>query len=292
MIDKQTRSNGHFKSLIILNLSILFMSTSGVLGKGIDLPVPFIIFARSILGGAILLFYCKWRNISLTLSKKDLPIILLSGLLMGIHWITYFYALKLSNVAIGMLSLFTYPVTTALLEPLILKSPFQKVHLLLGLLVLIGIYFLVPDFSFENRYFQAIAVGTFSAICYSVRNIIAKSKISNYNGSMIMYYQLAVIVVLLSPTLFLMDISNITNEWSNILLLGIITTALGHTLFLISFKKFSITTASILSSSGPVLGIILGFIFLSETPSFNTLIGGSLIVFAVVLESIRAQKQA
>ena len=64
---------------------------------------------------------------------------------MTTHWVTYFYALQWSNVAIGMLSLFTYPVITALLEPLILKTKFQKHHLILGFIVLIGVYFLAPD---------------------------------------------------------------------------------------------------------------------------------------------------
>ena len=63
------------------------------------------------------------------------------------HWVTYFYALKLSNVAIGMLSMFTFPVMTALLEPFFTKQKINSIHIALALLVLIGIYFLVPDFS-------------------------------------------------------------------------------------------------------------------------------------------------
>jgi drug/metabolite transporter (DMT)-like permease len=78
---------------------------------------------------------------------------------MGLHWITYFYSLQLSNVAIGMLSLFTYPVMTSLLEPVFLKTQFSKMHLLLGVLVLIGIYFLAPSFDTENDYFLAILIG-------------------------------------------------------------------------------------------------------------------------------------
>ena len=278
---------GYLKNLLLLNVSILFMSTSGILGKGIDLPVPFLIFSRSLLAGIVLFIYCKWKGVFVVPHKKDLPTIILSGVLMAIHWIAYFYALKLSNVAIGMLSLFTYPIITALLEPLILKTKLQKVHLLLGALVLVGIYFLVPAFSFENQYFQAILVGIFSAICYALRNIIAKSKVSSYNGSIIMFYQLIVISILLTPTLFFNDISNLSTEWPNVLLLAFLTTALGHTLFVISFKNFSITTTSILSSSGPVLGILLGILFLSEIPPLTTVIGGTIILSSVVIESVR-----
>ena len=57
---------------------------------------------------------------------------------MAVHWVTYFYALKLSNVALGVLSLYTFPIIIALLEPLFLKVKFDPIYILLGLMVLIG----------------------------------------------------------------------------------------------------------------------------------------------------------
>ena len=156
---------------------MLFISTSGALGRYIDLPVPVTIGLRAILALFFLLLYCKWKGISLVIQKKHLLTVLTSGLLMGLHWLTYFYALKLSNVAIGMISLFTYPILTAFLEPLLLKTKLQKAHLMLGLLVLLGIYFLVPSFDLENKYTVAVAVGVLSALFYALRNLILKTKV-------------------------------------------------------------------------------------------------------------------
>ena len=111
--------NQHANHLLELLIGTLFISTSGVLGKFIDLPTPVIIWCRSALGGLFLYLFCRYRKFDIKItSKKDFTTILLSAVLLGTHWITYFYALKLSNVAIGMLSLFTFPVITALLEPL------------------------------------------------------------------------------------------------------------------------------------------------------------------------------
>ncbi|MBG6133524.1 drug/metabolite transporter (DMT)-like permease [Aquimarina sp. EL_43] len=269
---------------------MLLISTSGVLGRHIDMPVPVIIGYRAILAACILFLFCKWKKISFRIDTKDRIPILVGGMLMGLHWITYFYALKMSNVAIGMLSLFTYPVITALLEPLVLKVKFQKMHLMLGVLVLVGIYFLVPDFSIENTYAKAVAMGVFSALCYALRNLIMKTKVSNYHGSMLMWYQLIIMVVLLSPALFIMDSSGIISQFPFVLILALLTTAIGHTLFLYSFKRFSATTASIIGSIQPVYGIILGIIFLREVPVLSTVIGGILILTSVVIESIRTYK--
>ncbi|SEC48748.1 Threonine/homoserine efflux transporter RhtA [Maribacter dokdonensis] len=282
--------NNHFQHLLEINLAMLFISTSGALGRYVQLPVPVAIGARAILAFIALFLYCKWKGFGLKIDKKDTGVILLSGLLMGIHWIAYFYALKLSNVAIGMLSIFTYPVITALLEPVLLKTKFQLVHILLAVLVLTGMYFLSPTLNFEDSYTIAIGFGVFSALAYALRNILLKKKVSKYNGSMLMTYQTAIVGVLLFPFLFTVTSEAIVAQWHVLVALAILTTAIGHTLFLMTFKHFNITTVSILSSIQPVYGIIIGAIFLSEIPRGTTIIGGILILSSVVIESIRSKK--
>ncbi|SDS33175.1 Threonine/homoserine efflux transporter RhtA [Maribacter dokdonensis] len=282
--------NNHFQHLLEINLAMLFISTSGALGRYVQLPVPVAIGARAILAFIALFLYCKWKGFGLKIDKKDTGVILLSGLLMGTHWIAYFYALKLSNVAIGMLSIFTYPVITALLEPVLLKTKFQLVHILLAVLVLTGMYFLSPTLNFEDSYTIAIGFGVFSALAYALRNILLKKKVSKYNGSMLMTYQTAIVGVLLFPFLFTVTTKAIVAQWHVLVALAILTTAIGHTLFLMTFKHFNITTVSILSSIQPVYGIIIGAIFLSEIPRGTTIIGGILILSSVVIESIRSKK--
>jgi drug/metabolite transporter (DMT)-like permease len=269
---------------------MLFISTSGALGRYVQLPVPVTIASRAGLAFLFLLLYCKWRKISFHIAKKDYPVIFLSGIFMGIHWLTYFYALQLSNVAIGMLSMFTYPILTALLEPLILKTPFQRIHFVLGLLVLGGIYLLAPDFNSGNSHLMAVGLGVFSALVYAIRNIILKSRAAHYNGSLMMTYQTGIVGFILAPAFFIFNVDAIRDQWPALLALALFTTAIGHTLFLNCFKHFNITTVSILSSVQPVYGILIGMVFLSEIPSWTTVMGGILILSSVVIESVRSYK--
>lgn len=269
---------------------MLLLGTSGPFGRFIDLPVPLTIGIRAFMAFFLLFAYCKWNGISFRLRQQDVLPILLSGFLMCIHWLSYFKALQLSNVAVGMLSLFTYPVITAFLEPFFLKTRFQAVHLVLALLVLLGVYFLVPDLSFDNGHTLAIGFGVFSAFCYAVRNLILKVKVERYNGSVLMSYQLFITAVLLLPVYFIYDLVEIKDQWQGLVGLIVLTTALGHTMFVNTFKHFSITTVSILSCIQPVYGIIYGALFLFEIPTWTTVLGGIMILASVIIESIRSYK--
>ncbi|ASV32769.1 EamA family transporter [Maribacter cobaltidurans] len=270
---------------------MLFIATSGPLGRIVDLSVPVTTGIRGAIAFVLLLLFCRFRKISLNVKKRDLPVILLTGVLMASHWLFYFYALQWSNVAIGMLSLFTYPVITAFLEPILLKTKLQKMHLLLGALVLLGIYFLSPHFSLKDSSTLAILMGLISAIAYALRNIILKLKVEKYQGTTLMVYQTGTIALLMLPALFFTTPTNILENWQGLLALGVITTAIGHSLFLMTFKHFSITTVSILSSVQPIYGIVIGVIFLHEIPKNTTLIGGVLILSSVIIESFRSSKR-
>ena len=282
--------NRKLQHLLELNLAIFCISTSGALGRYISLPVPLTIASRALIACVLIYLFCKWKKFDFKIQKYDLRSVLLSGVLMGIHWVTYFYSLQMSNVAIGMLSLFTYPVITSLLEPLLLKTKFQGIHLLLGAMVITGTVFLVPDFNLEHDYIPAIALGLISALAYSLRNLITKSKVGTYNGSVLMFYQLVVVSVCLTPTYFLSDTAQLPDQISWVIFLALVTTAIGHTWFIYSFRNFSVTSASFISSLQPVYGILIGMFFLKEYPAPSTIFGGLLILASVLMESLNTLK--
>ena len=283
--------NSHIKNLSFLLLATLFISTSGVLGKYIAMPAEVIIWFRGSFGAVLIYIFCRVKGVNLKINnKKDLLSFIISGFFMAAHWVTYFYALKLSNVALGMLSMYTFPVMTALLDPFFSKQELNKIHVLLGVLVLIGVYILVPDFSLENDEAKGILLGVLSAFCYALRNLTTKKHVKNYNGSMLMLYQLLVVAVLLVPVLFFSDVSNFESELPLLLLIALLTTAIGHTMMINSLQHFSVSTASIISSVQPIFGILIAYIFVNEIPSITTFIGGGLILVTVVIESVRSKK--
>ncbi len=97
--------------------------------------------------------------------------------------------------------------------------------------------------------------------------------------------------VILAPVLFVMDSSNITTQYPFVIVLALLTTAIGHTMFINSLKYFKASTASIIGSTQPVFGIIIAYFYLNEIPTVNTFLGGSLILATVIIESIRSNKK-
>ena len=278
------------KNLALLLLATFFISTSGVLGKYIAMPVAVIIWFRASLAMVFIYVYGKLKKIDFSIkSTKHYTPFFIRGLLMAVHWITYFYALKLSNLALGVLSLYTFPIIIALLEPFFLKVKFSPIYILLGLMVLTGLYILTPAFHLESSQAKGILFGVFSAFCYAIRILILKKYVAAYNGTTLMFYQTVITTILLLPTLFFMDLSGLKSQFPYLLLLALLTTAIGHSLMLHSLKFFSATTASIISSLQPIFGICIAFFLVREIPSLNTYIGGGLIILTVLIESIRSK---
>jgi len=269
----------------LLNCAMVCISTSGALGRFISLPPPLTIWSRALIAFVLLFGFVFWKKkrILLNFKHEGVPT-MLSGILMAGHWVTYFFALQWSSVAIGMLSLFTYPMITVLLEPLFFDISYQKRHLLLGLMILAGVYFLAPSFELNNTVTQGVLMGILSSVCYALRNILMKQKIATIDGSVLMLYQMGVTLIILLPALVYFETSSYTTNLPYLLILGVLTTAVGHTLFLNSFKNFSIGTVSIMSGIQPIYGILIGIFFLSEIPSGRSIIGGLLIILTVLIE--------
>ena len=276
---------------LVFNVAMLLLSSSGFLGRSLTIAPPLAIWWRSVIALVLLGCYCYFRGFTFRLADQRRALAAtVAGVLMAVHLVTYFYALQWSNVAVGMLAVFTFPAMTTILEPILLKKPFQVVHLIMGILVLIGIYFLAPEFDLANDITAGLLMGLLSAFVFSLRNILLKTQVDGVEASVLMFYQMLVIVLILLPVLFIYVPVPPTGDLPALFALGLLTTAIGHTLFVNSFKQFSISTASLMSSIQPVLGIILGIIFLREIPEWTSVIGGAVIVASVVIEAMRSRK--
>jgi len=262
------------------------MSTSGVLGRYIQLDSTMTTWWRCLIAALALWLICKIAKIDLKIkSSSDWKKLILAGTLLAIHFPTYFYSLDYSNVAIALLSLYTFPAFTAIIEPIFTKTKFKFIDLLLAFCSLIGVMIMVPSFSLNNEFSFAIILGLISSITYVFRNLILLEPAKKYSGSTLMFYQLVVLSIVLTPFWVFVEGIPSKNDWQAILALALITTALGHTLFVMSLKKLNATTASLLSCLAPVLGIVWAFFLLNEIPSIKTLTGGTIILTTVIFKS-------
>jgi len=278
----------NFKEVLELNIATIILGSSGVLGKLLTISPPVIILIRSIIA-----YFFIWSILRLT-NKSTSPKIMkaprffiISGLFMAAHWVLYFIALEVTTVAVAFISVFTFPIFTTLLEPLFFKSKLQLIDLLASLLVIVGIVILVPDVSLNNNVTLGAFLGILSALFYALRNLMNKRYIHIYSGTFIMMQQMLIVGIILLPAIFIFPFNPGEGDILWLVLLGIGTTGIGHTLFVRSLKHFKTSTASIITSLQPIYGIILAVIFLGEKLNPQIIIGGSIIFFTVLLKSLQ-----
>jgi drug/metabolite transporter (DMT)-like permease len=276
--------------LIELNVAVLLFGGTSLFAKLIDLPVPYVIFGRSAIAAAALLIFAVVFRVSIRpTSRRDFLVLAGLGVLLATHWMTYFQAIRVSTVAVGIISLHTYPVITVLVEPIVDKTRLKAADAALGAAVLIGIIILVPAFSLENALSRGVLWGIGSAFVFTFRNLVVRRYVQRYSGTTLMMYQTAVSALVLLPVVaFGGGLSATASRWPGLLLLGTIFTALSQSLYASSLKSLSAKTVSIVATLLPLYSAILAAIVLGEIPSVRTIIGGSVVIGAVMLETVRA----
>src|SRR5439155_11933795 len=125
------------------------------------------------------------------------------GALLAIHWTTFFQSIAVSNVAIGLLSFSSFPLFTAALEPLLLHQRPNRIQIVAALLILPGIYLLVPSFTFQNQTTLGVFWGVLSAATFSLLSVANRWLGRTYPSLMISLYQDGIAAVVLLPAFFL-----------------------------------------------------------------------------------------
>lgn len=286
-------SPSFLRSLTELNVAILIMGNVTLFAKLIPFPAVTIILGRAILGVLFLGAFLLIRNKEIRYQNpKDFFKVFGIGILFAVHWVTYFHAIQVSTVAVGMLSLFTYPVFSAIMEPLFGgKSP-SLFALFLALFSLFGLYMMVPDISWDNHLFQGVVWGVFSAVLYAIRNILTKEMHTFYPSSQILFTQLLATSLVLLPFadgLFSM-MSVPIYLFYQIILAGVFT-ALAHTIWIRSLSHLTVTTAGTLSTLSPIYGSIAAWFLLDEIPPERIWLGGGVILFCAMLEVYRKKAE-
>jgi drug/metabolite transporter (DMT)-like permease len=277
---------------VTLYTSIILLSLNGLFSNGLPLDAITITQIRSALAGLTLVVFIFLVKGTVRLpSIKTTGIVYGLGLLLGLHWATFFYAMQSASVAIGMLALFTYPIMTTLIEPFFTKKPINTADISLGLLALLGLLIIVSEhLSIDDRtIFLGVISGISSAMFFASRNVLQKYYCSDIPSETLMLHQVIATVLLLS---LLIDIDSLValslEHWGYLALLGVITTAIAHTLVIKSHKTFSAKTVAMISCLQPVFGSVFAWLVLDEWLSITTMIGGSIILGVAIYESTKS----
>ncbi len=274
------------KSLLEIHIAVLLFGLAGLFGKFIILPSALIVLGRvffaSIALGAVLRF--SKQDIRLA-SKKDYFLLGLLGIILAIHWTTFFHSVQISTVAIGLLTFSTFPVFTTFIEPFVFKEKLKTKDIVIALVTLFGVALIIPTFELGNNVTQGAIWGTVSGFTFAILSILNRKYVKKYSSLTIAFYQDLVATIVLLPFLFFTNASFHLKDILLLILLGVVFTAVSHSLFIKGMTHIKAQLASIIASLEPVYGIIFAIFLLNEIPTARTIMGGVIILGATFVAS-------
>lgn len=281
-----------FKGLLAVHSAVLIFGLTALFSKLISLTALEITLIRSLFAALIILFlFIKQKNDLRLAQAKDYGIVIVLGILLALHWVTYFHAMQVSSVAVGVIALYTFPVITVFLEPLFHGEHPHIKDIVSAFTVLFGIYLLVPEFSLTNETTLGIIWGVLSALLFALRNIIQGHYFKGYTAKHSLFYQTLVTFLVLLPFSFSVIPEISGQQWGQLLILGVFFTAVPHTLFAFSLLNLKAKTVSLVACVQVVYATLFAMLLLSEWPQFSTVLGGGIVLIAAMYESYTAGRK-
>jgi len=282
-----------YKYHLLLHLIIFIWGFTGILGKLIHLDSLVIVWHRVLIAfvalGIVLVFLKK----SLRVPKpKDLIAVAGVGIIVALHWLTFYKAIQLSTASLGILCLSTTTLHVTWLEPLVMKRPFSWIEFLLGLIVIYGIYFVSSDFNPGD--YEALVYGLISALCAALFSVFNARLAKDIPSTKITFYELVTGFIFIScvllvngkvnSALFVMTLSDLL--W--LLFLGVLCTSFAFLASIEVVKRLGAFTVSLSINLEPVYTILLAIVILNENEVLGTqfYIGSVIIVLVVIANAL------
>ncbi|MBC6111485.1 DMT family transporter [Pedobacter fastidiosus] len=274
------------KNLLILHLTVLIWGFTGVLGKVISIDAVPMVWYRVLIATSTLFAYFLITKTNIKVSKKQFMQFFLTGGIVAIHWIFFFHAIKVSTVSVTLVCLSSFTLFTAILEPLIKKQPLHLGDILVGLIIIFGIYMI---FKFEGQYTLGIIFGLLAAFAASLFSTINSTFIHKSEASIIGFYELVgglfwiTLYRLYDGSLLNMHFNLSTKDWIFLVVLGTFCTSVAYVAGVSVMRTLSAFRVALVTNLEPVYGIILAFIFFKNKEQMT---GGFYIGAVIILTTI------
>jgi drug/metabolite transporter (DMT)-like permease len=274
-----------------MHTAILLWGFTGILGKAIQMSEGMIVWYRMLISAFSLGLYMMWKKQNFITDRKSLFFFASTGMVVALHWLTFYGAIKASNVSVTLACFSSIAFFTALLEPLVLRSRHHFSEIILGLGVVAGIYLI---FSFQKLYATGILMALLSALLGSLFTIANRKLMQHYPAVTVTFYELStgfLFLTLCLPVYFYYTDSSFsipgTMDFLWLLLLGVLCTTVAFTISLEALKKVSAFTMNLSVNLEPLYSILLALLIFQEGRELKAgfYAGTVLIIGTVVLHT-------
>lgn len=269
---------------LMLITSMTIFGTLGVFVRNIPISSGELALYRAVLAALLIAIFLKVTKQKVPFSKikKEVPLLLISGAVMGINWILLFEAYKYTTVSVATLSYYFAPVIVTILCPVLFKEKLNIKQIICFIMSTFGLVLItgIGDVGGKND-FIGILFGLSAAVFYA--SVILLNKfIKNVEGIHRTFLQFLSAIIVLFPYVIITNgvtLGNLNNiGWGNLLIVGIIHTGVTYCLYFSSLKELPGQKAAILSYIDPLVAVVISITILGETMTHQQVIGGIFIL--------------
>lgn len=263
------------KNLLLLHLIVLIFGFTAILGKEISLDAEPLVFWRMLIAFVAIGAYAgvKGRE-QYHIPKKGRPALMFIGLLIAAHWITFFAAIKVSNISVTLACLASTALFVSIIEPIVRRRRPVWYELLLGTAVIFGIGII---YQVESQYTLGIVLALLSAVLAAVFSVLNSIQVEKHDSTAISLYEMgvgAVVVLIYLMAIGEVDLDMLPTsywDWFCLLLLGTIATAFAFIISVDVMKELSPFTVSLSINLEPIYSILLALLLYPEDEKMSDL---------------------
>ena len=258
-----------FKNQLHLHFLVFIAGFTAILGELITLEAISLVWYRMTIAGVLMLMYLKLKKINLRVPKKDLIKFFLAGIVIALHWITFFAAIKVSNISITLAMFSTGAFFASFIEPIFYKRKIILYEIVFGLIVIAGVFIIMQT---ELKYILGICLGISSALFSTLFAVMNGKFVAKYNASVISFYEFISGVLFISmflwisPSGFHSDFFNLSiSDWGYLSILASICTAYAFIASVYVMKYITPYSVVLTYNLEPIYGIVLALILFPKS---------------------------
>lgn len=280
-----------------LQFLVLLWGFTGLFGKLVTISALPMVWYRMSIAALAIFIYIKWKKQSVTVSKKHLFQLLGIGVIVGLHWFTFYQSIKVSNVAIALSTLSLGALFTSIIEPIIFRRKVVLSEIILAAIVsacVIWIFQASPEYKLGIIYG---AICSFLSALFSVLNSTFKDEVK---PASITFYEMIggfiminLLMIGFQPDTFT-EVINV--GWSNfiwLVLLGVFFTAFAQIEFVNLYQYFTPYTILLNVNLEPIYGIILASLVFGESEKMEPVfyIATGIMILSIIANGIIKNRQ-
>ena len=284
--------NDKLKNNLHLHFLVFIAGFTAILGKLITIEAVSLVWYRMLIASVLMFVYIKIMKIDISVDRKSLIKLSLAGIIIALHWITFFASIDAANVSIALAMFSTGAFFASFIEPIIYKRKIIWYEILFGVIVIIGIYLILQT---EMKYINGIILGILSAFFSSLFAVLNGKFLEKHSATKISFYEFISGVLFITIFIqffgegFSSDFFSLSmNDLGYLFILASICTAYAFIASVYVMKHISPYTVVLTYNLEPIYGIILALILFPETEimSSNFYYGAILILLTVLLNGI------